>query len=133
MLRTGIYNPNINSLLSRVRHLNSLVIADRGFTNFPEIEIVDISLVDDIPTVLQVFDAINSNFDICQIYMAEEFRLENTAEVQNRYKKSYGKIPVIFEPSANMKKRVPNAIGIIRTADSIQYANMLLFSDRIDE
>ncbi len=133
MLRKGIYNPHINSLLSRVRHQNLLVISDRGFTNFLGIETIDLSLVDDIPTVLQVFDAIKSNFDICQIYMAEEFRLENTSEVQNRYKKSYENIPVIFESSDDMKKRVPKAIGIIRTADSIQYANMLLVSGRIDE
>ena len=58
MLKTGIYNPYINSLISRVRHNNLLVIADRGFTNYPEVETVDISLVDDIPSVLQVFEAI---------------------------------------------------------------------------
>lgn len=133
MLRKGIYNPYINSLISRVRHQNLLVISDRGFTNYLGIETVDISLIDDIPTVLQVFDAIKNNFDICQIYMAEEFRLENTAEVQDKYKSSYGNIPVTFEPSDDMKKRVSKAIGIIRTADSIQYGNMLLVSGRIDE
>ncbi|MCJ7774151.1 MAG: RbsD/FucU family protein [Desulfobacterales bacterium] len=132
MLRMGIYNPHINSLLSRVRHQNILVIADRGFTNYLGVETVDISLIDDIPTVLQVFDAIKTNFDICQIYMAEGFRIENTIEVQNRYKKSYGKIPITFEPSDNMKKRAPKAIGIIRTGDSIQYANMLLVSGRVN-
>ena len=133
MLKKGIYNPLINSLISRVRHNNMLVISDRGFTNFPNVETVDISLVDDIPTVLQVFDAIKSNFDICQIYMAEEFLLENSPETQNRYKESIGSIPVTFEPSDSMKERVPGAIGIIRTADSIQYANMLLVSGRVDE
>ena len=133
MLKKGIYNSHINSLISRVRHNNMLVISDRGFTNYPNIETVDISLVDDIPTVLQVFDAIKSNFDISQIYMAEEFQMENTPEIQKRYKESTGSIPVIFEPSDKMKKRVPGAIGIIRTADSIQYANMLLVSGRVDE
>ena len=54
MLKTGILNPQINSLLSRVRHTNTLVIADRGFPFWPQIETVDISLVDDVPTVLQV-------------------------------------------------------------------------------
>ena len=49
MLRSGILNPAINSLLSRVRHTNTLVIADRGFPYWPHIETVDISLVDDIP------------------------------------------------------------------------------------
>ena len=52
MLKTGILNPQINSLLSRVRHTNTLVIADRGFPFWPMIETVDISLVDDVPTVL---------------------------------------------------------------------------------
>jgi len=133
MLNTGIYNPYINSLISRVRHNNLLVIADRGFTHYPQVETVDISLVDDIPSVLQVFNAIKPNFDICHIYMANEFKLENTEQVQDMYKKAVGIIPVTFEPSDEMKKRVPDAIGIIRTADSIQYANMVLVSGRIDE
>ena len=89
--------------------------------------------MDDIPSVLQVFEAIKQNFDICQIFMAQEFKLENTAQVQDMVKKAVGSIPMSFEPSDDMKKRVPKAIGIIRTADSIQYANMLLVSGRIEE
>ena len=54
MIKTGILNPQINSLLSRVRHTNTLVIADRGFPFWPMIETVDISVVDDLPTVLQL-------------------------------------------------------------------------------
>ena len=42
MLKTGILNPAINSLLSRVRHTNTLVVADRGFPFWPQIETVDI-------------------------------------------------------------------------------------------
>ena len=131
MLRTGILNPKINSLVARVRHNNFLVIADRGFTYYPQVEIVDISLVDDIPTVLQVFNAIKSNFDICEIYMANEFKLENTTEVQQSYSKAVGSISVTFEPSVNMKKRVPRSVGIIRTGDTIQYANMILVSGTV--
>ena len=42
MLKTGILNPQINDLLSRVRHTNTLVIADRGFPFWPQIETVDV-------------------------------------------------------------------------------------------
>jgi hypothetical protein len=62
VIKNGILNPQIRSLLARVRHTNTLVIADRGFPYWPMIETVDISLVDDIPTVLQVFEAVKSNF-----------------------------------------------------------------------
>ena len=81
LLRTGILNPSINSLLSRVRHTNWLVIADRGFPYWPTIETVDISLVDDVPRVLQVLDAIRANFTIGKCFMAQEFRPANDAAV----------------------------------------------------
>ena len=109
MLRKGILNPQINNLLARIRHNNTLIIADRGFTFFPQVETVDISLVDDIPTVLQVFEAIKPNFDICKITMAEEFKLENTDAVQNAVYSACGDIPITFEPSDDIKKKVPKA------------------------
>jgi D-ribose pyranase len=77
MLIKGILNPAINSLLSRVRHTNTLVIADRGFPFWPRIETVDLSLVDDVPTVLEVLTAIRANFNLGQIYMAKEFMAQN--------------------------------------------------------
>jgi D-ribose pyranase len=131
MLRNGILNPHINSLLARVRHTNMLVIADRGFAYWPAIETVDISLADGIPTVLQVLEAIRDNFDIVEIYMAREFSQENTPETQERFAKATAGVAVKFEPHAELKKRVPQAIGLIRTGDTTQYANMVLVSGRL--
>ena len=45
MITSGIVNPQLLSLLSRVRHTNSLVIADVGFPSWPGLETVDLSLV----------------------------------------------------------------------------------------
>jgi D-ribose pyranase len=128
MLRTGILNPQLNSLLARVRHTNTLVIADRGFPFWPGIETVDLSLVDDVPTVLQVLAAIRANFIIGQAWMAEEFQQQNTAEVQARFAAALDGIVVTHEPHAEFKRRVPQAIGLIRTGDTIQYANIILES-----
>ena len=128
MLKTGILNPNINSLLSRVRHTNTLVIADRGFPFWPEIETVDISLVDDLPRVLDVLAAIRGNFNIGAAFMAEEFRAANSLETCREFEAAFRGIPLTFEPHIEFKKRVPKAIGLIRTADTIQYANMILES-----
>jgi D-ribose pyranase len=128
MLKTGILNPGINSLLARVRHTNMLVIADRGFPFWPGVETIDISLVDDIPTVLQVLNAIQLNFNIGHILMAEEFLAENTPEVCDSFARAVGDIPIEFESHVDFKRRVPAAVGLIRTADTIQYANMILVS-----
>jgi len=128
MLKTGILNPGINSLLSRVRHTNTLVIADRGFPFWPDVETVDISLIDDLPRVLDVLRAIRANFSIGNAFMAEEFRAANSAETCREFEAALSGIPLAYEPHIEFKKRVPGAIGLIRTADTIQYANMILES-----
>ena len=128
MLKTGILNPAINSLLCRVRHTNTLVIADRGFPYWPQIETVDMALVDDIPRVLDVLLAIRRNFVAGQAFMAEEFLSVNTASTQAAFAEALKGIPIRYEPHVVFKKRVPQAIGLIRTADTVQYANLILES-----
>jgi D-ribose pyranase len=128
MLKTGILNPHLNSLLSRVRHTNALVIADRGFPFWSEMEIVDLSLVDGIPTVLQVLLAIRTNFVIGQAFVAEEFFSNNPEETQSALAHALEGIPITREPHVALKKRVPDAIGLIRTGDATPYANLILVS-----
>jgi D-ribose pyranase len=128
MLKTGILNPQINSLLARVRHTNWLVIADRGFPFWPQIETVDISLVDDIPTVLNVLAAIRPNFVISQAWMAEEFLAHNDPTTQQKFRDCLSGISLSYEAHTALKQRVPRAIGLIRTGDTIQYANVILES-----
>jgi D-ribose pyranase len=128
MFKTGILNPAINHLLSRARHTNTFVIADRGFPYWPMIETVDISLIDDIPSVLDVLLALRPNFLIGHASMAEEFLKNNTPETIDRFKRALDGIPHDFEPHVGIKRRVPNALGLIRTGDTIQYANMILES-----
>ena len=128
MLKSGILNPAVLSLLARVRHTNTLVIADRGFPFWPQLETVDLALVDDIPTVLQVLDALRPNFVIGRVFAAEEFRINNGKTRQDALTSHLPGIPLVFEPHIEFKKRVPHAIGLIRTGDTIPYANLILES-----
>lgn len=128
MLKSGILNPDINSLLSRVRHTNTLVIGDRGFPLWKDVETVDISLVDDLPKVLDVLAAIRVNFSINRAFMAEEFNKANSPETISSFRRGLDGIFLEFEPHLDLKKRVSGAIGIIRTGDTVQYANLVLES-----
>jgi D-ribose pyranase len=128
MLNTGILNPQLLSLLARVRHTNALVIADRGFPFWPMIETVDLSLVDGVPTVLQVLAAIRANGSYSQAFMAQEFQSNNSVAACTAFANGLSGITTKFEPHVEFKKRVPGAIGLIRTGDTVQYANMVLIS-----
>ena len=129
MLKTGILNPAILSLIARVRHTNMLVIADRGFPYWPQIETIDISLVDGLPTVNQVLEALLPAVDLGKAYMAEQFKEINPASVVEERRKLLGNIELNFEDhEAAFKKRIPSAIGLIRTGDTTHYSNIILVS-----
>ncbi len=128
MFNTRVLNPHLLSLLARIRHTNSLVIADRGFPFWPQLETVDISLTDGIPTVLQVLAAIRPEFHAVQAFMAREFLEENTPETRAAFAGALDGIPLTHEPHVQFKQRVPAAIGLVRTGDTIQYANLVLVS-----
>ncbi len=128
MLNTRILNPQLLSLLARVRHTNSIVIADRGFPFWPQIETVDVSVMNDVPTVLQVLAAIRPDFNAVQAYMAKEFLEQNTEATRKAFANALAGLAVTHEAHTDFKKRVPGAIGLIRTGETVQYANMVLVS-----
>lgn len=129
MLKSGILNPAILSLIARVRHTNTIVISDRGFPFWPQIETVDISLVDGKPTVNEVLEALLPSVDMGQAYMAEQYISVNDAAVVTARRNILGSIPLSFEDhEAVFKKRVPGAIGLIRTGDATHYSNIILVS-----
>lgn len=128
MLKTGILNPHVLDLLARVRHTNTLVISDRGFPFWPMIETVDISLVDNVPTVLQALAAVRGQGVIGKAWMAQEFLKVNNKKTQAAFAAALKGVQITHEPHVAFKKRVPHAIGLIRTGDTTQYGNIILES-----
>jgi D-ribose pyranase len=72
--------------------------------------------------------AIRSNFVIGRAWMAIEFAENNDANTRTRFAASLEGIPVEVLPHTAFKERVPSAIGLVRTGDTTQYANLLLES-----
>ena len=128
MLVRGILNPAVRSLLARTRHTNTLVIADRGFPFWPALETIDLSLVDGIPNVPQVVEAVLMNWKAAHVFIAEEFYSANDEATQQRFRAMLQGIPCTAEPHVALKRRVPQALGLIRTGETTQYANLILES-----
>ncbi len=128
MLQTSIINPHVLDLLAKIRHTNTLVIADAAFPYWPQIETVDISLTRGIPTVLDLLDLLTPVFQIGHIWQAEEFLSHNSPEVIARFARSFGSIPLTREAHLEFKKRVPHAIGLIRSGDATPYGNIIVQS-----
>lgn len=132
MIKDGILNPALANLLCRFRHTNTIVICDQGFPFWKDVETIDLSLANNIPTVLQVLQAIVPHLDITAAHMAENFVEENSAEVVGAFQAALAPAPLSFEAHVDLKKRVPGSIAVIRTGDTTQYANVVLESGRPD-
>ena len=135
MIQTGILNPEILDLLARIRHTNTLVIADWAFPYWTEIEVVDITLTKGIPLITDLLDLLAPNFKVDHIWQAEEFLATNPQEVITKYDTAFAAfrglhpgVEVTRLPHLHFKKFVPDAIGLIRTGDPTAYGNVILQS-----
>ena len=89
---------------------------------------IDISLVDDIPTVRQVLHALRGRFVEGAAFMAEEFLQENDETIRNDDAGLLEPVTIQFAAHEDFKTRVPQAVGLIRTADTTQFGNIILES-----
>ena len=72
--------------------------------------------------------ALRDDYVIGAGLMAREFKRENGAKVQEEYASMLPGTKIQFLPHIQFKKRVPAAIGLIRTGDTTQYGNILIQS-----
>ena len=78
--------------------------------------------------MLQVIAAVRGSCVIGKAWMAKEFLKANDERTRARFVSALKGASVKFEPHVDFKKRVPNAIGLIRTGDTTQYGNIILES-----
>jgi D-ribose pyranase len=128
ILRSGLLNPQLLSLLARIRHTNTLVIADAMFPSWTGLETVDLALVYGVPAVPRVLEAVLANWKCGAAWMADEFQRDNPVEVQAEFARAFRGAPSNWEPYLALKARVPKAIGLIRTGEQRSYTKVVLES-----
>lgn len=127
MKKGGILHPALNRILAETGHTDLLTICDRGFPVPPGPERLDLALTDDIPTVLDVLRAIDREFVIDQVIVTEEMKQASPA----RYAQLAGEFShVAFRvvPHQRFKDICPESRAVIRTGDTVPYANVMIVS-----
>ena len=128
MLKNGIINGQLASVLARFRHVNTLAIVDGPFPSYPNVELVDLALVKGFPKITDVLDAILPYLDLTGLYLANEFSEKVDPNTVLKYKKYFEKIPTILIPHEEFKERVGQALAIIHTGDAVPYSSVILKS-----
>ncbi|GAA3405640.1 D-ribose pyranase [Paenibacillus hodogayensis] len=127
MKKGGILNPALSRILAETGHTDMLTICDRGFPVPSGPERLDLALVDNVPTVLDVLAAIDKEFVIDRIIVAEEMIQASPSRFAHM-REAYPHIPIDSLPHVAFKEICPESRAVIRTGDCVSYANIILVS-----
>lgn len=127
MKKAGILHPGISRLLAETGHTDLITICDRGFPVPAGVERIDLALVSGIPTVLDVVKAMDQEFVIDTMIIAEEMG-ESSPERLRLLRELFAHINFKMVPHLEFKQLCPESRAVIRTGDEIPYANMIIVS-----
>ena len=128
MKETGIVNRHIAAAISEQGHGDLLLVTDAGFAIPKHVEVIDISLAENVPMVMDLLEELNKFFSVEKMYMSKE-----TEEISpSHFKKvsaAFGEnVEVETLPHAKMKKLGREVKAAIRTGDFTAYGNVILVS-----
>jgi D-ribose pyranase len=123
MKRTGILNPAICSLLAELGHLDELLIVDAAYPLPPDSHVIDLTLVQGIPKLLDVLRAVADEIVIEGVTVASEIE-EYSPRFFEEVKKIVGDVDIDEVPHHEFKEQSLGVKGIIRTAEFTPYSNV---------
>jgi D-ribose pyranase len=128
MKETGIINRHIAAAISEQGHGDLLLVTDAGFAIPKHVEVIDISLAENVPMVMDLLEELNKFFSVEKMYMSKE-----TEEISpSHFKKvsaAFGEnVEVETLPHAEMKRLSREVKAAIRTGDFTAYGNVILVS-----
>lgn len=127
MKRGGILHPDLAQVLASSGHTDYLLISDRGFPVPSEPVRIDLALVDDRPTVLDVLAAIEAEWSIDRVLITEEMELVSPRRVAEMRELLPG-VPFEAVSHLELKRLGHGAKATIRTGDTTPYANCIIVS-----
>jgi len=127
MKKNGILNPQLNRVISEMGHRDMLIIADAGLPIPKEVERVDLTLKNGIPSFTEVLRAVLSELEVEEAYVAKEIK-EKNPQTLNLVSSLIGIGEVKFITHEELKELSKQARAIVRTGECSPYANIILIS-----
>ncbi len=128
MLEIKLLNTKIVHALANSGHMDEIIICDAGFPIPKEIETIDISLTDYVPTIYETLEVIKEYFSVEKVILTNE-TFEHNPTYFKEVSSLFGKdVEVEIIPHIEFKKRSRNVKVIIRTGDFTAWGNILLVS-----
>ena len=127
MKKSGILNKDLMAELTGLGHLDSFVICDAGFPIPYNAKKIDLAIIENLPTFLQILKAVLNEVIVEKITMLQETKKESI-ELYDELNEIFVKQDKAFLEFDKFYKVGVKAKFFIRTADFTPYANIILKS-----
>ena len=127
MKRSGILNAQLECELTKLRHLDKLVVCDAGFPIPMNANVVDVSLVAGIPNLLQTLSAILDEM-IVQEYTVFSNMKEKNPEYYSIITKTFKAQKANEIPMAEFVENAKDVKLFVRTGELKPCSNIMLVS-----
>ena len=128
MKETGAINRGIDAAISKQGHGDLLMVTDAGFAIPPGVEVIDLSLDENKPMVLEVLEMLKKYFSVEKMIMANETKIISPTLFSNISKAFGDGVPVETIEHSALKEMSKTVKAIIRTGDFTAYGNVILVS-----
>jgi D-ribose pyranase len=128
MKEIGILNRDIAAVISEQGHGDLLMVTDAGFAIPLEVEVIDLSLSENRPMVMEVLEELKKYFSVEKMYMSNETREVSPSHFR-KVSEAFGEgVEVVTIPHNEIKKMSREVKAVIRTGDFTAYGNVILVS-----
>ena len=128
MQEIGFLNSDIADALSRLGHMDELIVCDAGFPIPLGVRTIDIALTINQPTVAETLIEILRYFSVEKIVLAQETQAHSPTQFACLTGLFDPEVAVETLPHSEFKQRSKGVKAIVRTGDFTAYSNILLVS-----
>lgn len=128
MQEVGIVNRELARVLAAQGHGDLLMVVDAGFAIPKGADVVDISLSENCPLVIDTLRELKKFFSVEKLIFANDTKAVSPS-LFNSIRKLFGRsVPVEMITHPQIKEMSAKVKAVIRTGDFTAYANVILVS-----
>lgn len=128
MKEVGVINRKVAAAISKQGHGDLLMVTDAGFAIPSGVEVIDLSLKENKPMVVEVLAILNKYFSVEKMILANQTK-ETSPTLFANISRSFGEgVPVETVDHSKIKEISNTVKTVIRTGDFTAYGNVILVS-----
>lgn len=128
MKEIGILNRGVAKLVSEQGHHDLLLLCDAGFAIPKGLEVVDLSIDENKPMLLEVLDVLKNYHSVEGMYLANQTKEVSPTLFENVTTSFDNEVEVKTMEHTEFRELAKSVKGVIRTGDFTAYANVILIS-----